>query len=238
MKERPPRKVHVQMSLDEARRPDGKHGGWRRGAGRKKKPGAVSHASRVEFAARLPQHVTLRVAEGVPALAREYLMKVIRAAICASHKPDFRIVEFNVLGNHAHFITEASGKDALACGMQGLEVRLARRLNSALKRAGKLFAHRYHSRVLATPTEVRNALRYVLLNRKHHEAEKRFARYWIDPCSSAAWFGGWAEPIRPDTDERRELLEMEPPTAPPTVWLLKTGWRQRHGPLRFDDGIA
>jgi hypothetical protein len=40
-------------------------------------------------------------------------------------------------------------------------VRVARRVNSALKRTGKLFAHRYHARALTTPTEVRFVLRYV-----------------------------------------------------------------------------
>jgi len=54
-----------------------------------------------------------------------------------------------------------------------------------LKRRGKLFAHRYHSRYLKTPREVRNVLRYVLLNRKHHAAEKKFSKSWIDPYSSA-----------------------------------------------------
>lgn len=161
-------------------------------------------------------------------------MKIIRAAIRAGHKPFFRVCEFNILGNHAHFITEATNADALARGMQGLEVRLARRLNSALIRRGKLFANRYHSRVLKTPREVRNALRYVLLNRKHHAREKRFAKYWIDPCSSAAWFDGWSEPIRVTTEWKRELVEMEPPTARATTWLLSIGWR-RHGPLDFDE---
>ena len=44
-------------------------------------------------------------------------MKIIRAAIKASHKPRFRIVEFNVLGNHLHLITEADDKRRcrLAC---------------------------------------------------------------------------------------------------------------------------
>jgi len=87
---------------------------------------------------------------------------------------------------------------------------------------------------LKTPREVRNVLRYVLLNRKHHDAGKKFDKYWIDPYSSAAWFGGWAQSIRIDAHWKRELVEMKPPTAKPTVWLLTTGWR-KHGALRFDE---
>ena len=129
---------------------------------------------------------------------------------------------------------EAEDKDALARGLQGFEVSVARRLNTALMRAGKLFAHRYHARHLKTPREVRNALRYVLLNRKHHAAEQRFSKYWIDPWSSAAWFGGWAQPVRGDEPWKRELLALDAPTAKATVWLLTDGWK-RHGLLRFDE---
>jgi REP element-mobilizing transposase RayT len=229
------RKRHVQLALVQARRPEaGKHGGWRPGAGRPKKAGAVSHSTRPSEPGRFPQHVTLRIAEGVSSLASERYLKVIRGAIRASHKGGFRICEFNVLGNHLHLVTEASSKQALASGVAGFEVRVARRLNAAMGRGGKLFPDRYHARYLKSPREVRNVLRYVLLNRKHHAAEKRFNKMWIDPFSSAAWFGGWAQPVRGDEVWKRELLAMDRPTAKATVWLLTDGWK-KHGLLRFDD---
>ena len=254
------RKRHVQLSLDQARKPDGRHGGWRPGAGRRKKPGAVSHDTRPDEPARYPQHVTLRIADGVSSLARGGIMKVIRQAIRDSqrlgdardpgrgqrrrrlrvddagfpHPRGFRIVEFNVLGNHIHLLTEADGKTALAAGVAGLEIRIAQRVNAKLGRRGKLFPQRYHARCLKTPREVRNVLAYVLLNRKHHAAEKPFTRTWIDPCSSAAWFAGWAQPVHADEPWKRELLGLPPPTAPPETWLLAEGWK-RHGLLRFDE---
>jgi REP element-mobilizing transposase RayT len=232
------RKKHIQLTLDHARKPEpGKHGGWRPGAGRKKKPGAVSHDARPSERADVPQHVTLRVVDGVSSLARDGLMKIIRRAIQQSHKDDFKVHEFNVLGNHLHLITTAANKVALSGGVAGLEVRLVYRLNSALSRSGKLFATRYHARYLKTPREVRNALRYVLLNRKHHDAEKKFSKYWIDPCSSAAWFEGWAQPVRGDEPWKRQLLKSDRPTVKATVWLLATGWK-RHGLLRFDEAPA
>src|SRR6476659_9495422 len=103
---------HVQLTLDRARRPCGR-GGWRPNAGRPKKPESVSHATRAAMPARYPQHVTLRIVDGAPNLAREWLMKVIRKAIRESQKETFRIVEFNVLSNHLHLLTEAAGKRAL-----------------------------------------------------------------------------------------------------------------------------
>jgi REP element-mobilizing transposase RayT len=55
-----------------------------------------------------PQHVTIRLVEDAPKLARGYLMKLIRKAIAALHKDGFHIVEFNVLDNHLHLMVEAA----------------------------------------------------------------------------------------------------------------------------------
>src|SRR5690242_6367466 len=141
-----PRKRHVQLTLEQARRPEpGKHGGWRPNAGRPRKAGTVSHAARPSESARVPQHVTLRIAAGAPSLANERLVKIIRRCVRDSHKAGFRICELNVLGNHLHLITEGD-KQALARGIAGFEVRVARRLNSALMRSGKLLPDRYHAR--------------------------------------------------------------------------------------------
>src|ERR1700742_150691 len=201
-----------QLSLDAARTPVG-HGGWRPGAGRKKQKGSVSHRTRAAFPTRFPQHVTLRLGADTPRIASEWLMKrVIRPCIALCEKPFFRVVEFNVLSNHVHLICEADDAMTLARGVQGLAIRLARRLNTALKRKGKLFGPRYHAVALRTPTQVRNTLRYVLLNRKHHaSAEKRFFTGWVDPYSSGAWFRGWAAPIRIKV-ATRDLIMLDPPT--------------------------
>ncbi len=225
------RKIHEQLTLDRARKPTGR-GGWRPGAGRPRGRKTMPHDKRPAFAARIPQHITLRTVDDAPNLARDYLMKPIRKAIRESHKGSFRIIEFNVLGNHLHLIVEAGGADALGRGMQGFEVRLVRRLNRILKRRGPLFRTRYHNRSLSSPRDVRNTLRYVLCNRKHHAAERHFDKVWIDPFSSAPWFTGWAAPIAP-----RHRNDEPRPTADATVWLLTTGWK-RHGPLRFDEAPA
>ena len=121
-----------QLTLDEARRPTG-HGGWRPGAGRPRTSKTPAHATRPKFAASAPNHVTLRIVDGIPSLRRERTARVVRAAIAAGgHRGDFRVVHFNVLGNHLHLLVEANGAEALARGMQGLNVRVARRLNCAL----------------------------------------------------------------------------------------------------------
>jgi REP element-mobilizing transposase RayT len=154
----------------------------------------------------------------------------------AGRHEDFRVVQFNVLGNHLHFVVEAGGPGALSRRMQGLTVRLARRINHTLGRKGKLFAERYHARVLRSPRHARNTLRYVLLNARHHAAERgeTLSRGWVDPFSSAPWFDGWREPMRVNQPWLRRLVTRPPPVAPARSWLLTVGWRTG-GLLGFDE---
>ena len=225
-----------QLTLEDARRPTGL-GGWRPGAGRPRGRTKVPHRQRHRFAARFPLHITLRVVADVPSLRRRGALRIVQRAIEAGgHRFNFRVVHFVVVGNHLHLLVEASCMEALARGMQGLEVRLARRLNRFFGRRGTFFAERYHSRILKTSREVRNALRYVLLNYRQHEARRgeSLTRDWIDPFSSAYWFDGWRDPIQLREPRQRDLLAVPCPTAPASVWLMTTGWR-RWGPLAFDD---
>jgi hypothetical protein len=48
--------------------------------------------------------------------------------------------------------------------VRGLAIRVARAVNRALGRRGRVFADRYHARALTTPRAVRHALVYVLMN--------------------------------------------------------------------------
>ena len=236
---RPPRRPRkpIQLTLDQARRPTG-HGGWRPGAGRKQRRGSCPHLARPRFPASVPLHVTLKIVDGLPSFRRAAVMRVIRAAIAAGgHRGDFRVVHYNVLGDHLHLVVEAAGAVALARGMQGLNIRLARRINALLDRRGRLLAQRYHARPLRTPTEVRNAIRYVLLNGRHHAAERSevLSGGWVDPYSSALWFDGWKAAIRTDAPWLRALARAGCPTAAPRTWLLSVGWRRGGGLIDVDD---
>src|SRR5262249_58519043 len=92
-------------------------------------------------------------------------------------------------------ICEAKDAEVLTRGMQGLAIRMARRLNGRIGRKGQLFSERYHARILRSPTEVRRVLAYVLNNsRRHAGRDVSFPRGWIDPLSSAPWFDGWQWP--------------------------------------------
>ena len=84
-----------------------------------------------------------------------------------------------------HLIVEADSNEALTRGMQGLGVRIAKGLNRVMRRNGRVFADHYHSRILATPTELVNAISHVLGNAAHH-----YGVVGIDPFSSLAYDAG------------------------------------------------
>lgn len=231
------RRKWKQMDLDSARVPCGR-GGWRPGAGRPRIAGACSHRARPEFAAREPQHVTMRIDAAVPSLRREHVARVVRDVIRAGgHREDFRIVQFNLLANHLHLLVEAAGQVALSRGMQGLAVRLARAINAEFDRRGRVFAQRYHARTLRTPRQVRAVLRYILLNARHHAADAgvRLARGWLDPFSSALWFDGWRTATRVDAPWLRALARERCPVAAARTWLAADGWRRGGGLIDVDD---
>jgi REP element-mobilizing transposase RayT len=212
-------------------------GGKRRGAGRKPngERAGVSHAARPALSGREPVLVTLKVRRDVWNLrGRRALATILAALANLMAKPGVRVVHYSVQRDHIHLIVEADGAHELSRRIGGLCTSLARRLNALMKRTGKVFADRFHQHVLTTPRQVRHALRYVLLNaRKHGLAPSR--RRWLDPCSSASAFDGWAIDI---------TALVSPAPAPPTsaarTWLLKIGWRrggafldpgERPGPL-------
>jgi putative transposase len=201
-----------------------RRGGKRRGAGRKPKGerALVPHSTRAVLASRFPVLVTLKLDAGHPSLRRARAHDVVLAALRASRdRHGVRAVHYSIQSNHIHALVEARDAVALSRGMQGLAVRLARALNRLWKRAGRLWADRYHSRILRTPREVRNALVYVLQNARKHGI-------WLpglDPCSSASEFDGWRE---------RRIVSVTtshlPPVVPAVSWLLRIGWR-RHGEI-------
>jgi REP element-mobilizing transposase RayT len=176
----------------------------------------------------------------LPNLRSRRAFRVVREALGAARAGEARVCQYSVQSNHLHLVVEASDKAALSRGMQGLSIRLAKRLNRLFRRRGRVFADRFHMRSLKTPLEVRRALAYVLNNYRHH-ADARgplLPLSFRDPCSSAAWFDGWdPEWIHPPPDRRAlqdELPQLEPGIVSARSFLLRRAWR-RHGLLRpFD----
>jgi hypothetical protein len=119
-------------------------------------------------------------------------------------------------------MVEADAPARFVRGVQGLMIRVAKAVNRACGRQGRVWGDRYHARRLASPREVRAALVYALQNFVKHIPGVRGP----DPCSSGAWFDGWWTPPPPTPGPA--------PVRLPHTWLARVGWL-RHGRLRVDE---
>jgi REP element-mobilizing transposase RayT len=208
-------KMSIQLVIKAIAKPG--RGGKRKGAGRKPKGtvAGVSHAARPFHEGAQPVLVTVRFVRGLPSMRELELGAAIAEGIRKARSRTFQVIHFSIQGDHLHLVVEAGSQRSLSRGMQGMRIRHARRINRMLGRSGKVFTDRYHARALATPREVRNAIRYVVSNwLKHVDGARGF-----DPYSSGRWFDGWttAQPVS----------DTPCPTARSRTWLGGHGWRRR-----------
>jgi len=192
-----------------------KWGGRRLGAGRPKgsrRSTRMPHVARPNVSPHKPHHVTVRVTRGTWSLRSQRCFRPVRSELeRATKRAGFRVVHFSVQHNHMHLIVEADDRRTMSNGLRSLLSRIARGLNQVMHANGRRFDDRYHQHILATPTEVCNALRYVLGNRAEHLARwgRVVDREAIDAFCSIA----------------------EPVVKRPRSWLLREGWtRAVHGP--------
>jgi len=188
------------------------------------------HREREPIVARVPVHVTIRLKRGIPSLRQPRFVRRFRSSLseaCVRH--GFRVVHYSIQRDHVHLLIEAHSNHSIACGMKSVGARIGKLANRLFQRSGKVLDGRYHLRTLRTPLEVHRALRYVLLNHRHHTARRRRPKRLTvhppaqpDPASSGRWFDGWRTTTAPPnlTDVRE--------VASARTWLMRTGWR-RHG---------
>ena len=151
-------------------------------------------------------HVTVRMRGEVYGLRSGRCFRVLKRAFAAARaKFGMRLCHFAVMGNHIHFLVEAEDSAALARGMKGLGVRMAKALNRVMGRRGAVYADRYHLRVCRTPTQTARALEYVRANARKHG----LIRGGLDPYSS------WVA---------RDVV------VAARSWMLAEGWRRARGP--------
>ena len=159
--------------------------------------------------------MTLRACTAVPSLRADRLCVATQSALAAASTSRFRLLHYSIQADHLHLVVEADGPTEFERGVRGLAIRIARLVNRLCGRRGAVWGDRYHSRLLRTPREVRNALVYVLNNFKKHLPGAR----GMDPYSSARWFAGWRTARAVDTSAPA-------PVARAKTWLARVGWRK------------
>jgi REP element-mobilizing transposase RayT len=232
------RKRHVQLELPKLDKNGQRRGGKRAGAGRPKKGVRASerHETRAVFDRGDPVHVIMRATADVGSLRKRSIMRAIHEAtiIVTRHEARFRIIHLSLQRTHIHMIVEAENRVALATGMQAFGISAARNINREIgekrgeKRVGRVFADRYHARILKTPRQVRNTIAYVLNNWRHHGEDKQpIAKHWIiDPFASGVAFTGWKERDDVGYTYRAPPGYLGFVVWQPTLWLLREGWKR------------
>ncbi len=173
----------------------------------------------------------MKLRKGLPSLRTKALLKIFRASVMKARLKGLRIIHYSLQSNHLHLLVEAHDKRELASVFKSLGTSLARRINAASPSKGEtpsVFRGRYHLHVLKTPTEVKHALKYVLLNETKHTRQTTT----LDAYSSGAGFGLWNKLLG---QRWRRWVSMDNPLAaatgqelcqPPVSWLLRVGWQR------------
>lgn len=171
----------------------------------------MRHRARVAVSPRFPVLVTIQLRSGLARLRQKREFAAICAAFAAGcagtgTAAEFRLCQFAVRDAQLQLLVEARDRDTLSRGMQGLLVRVAKRLNREWQKRGSVFADRYDDEVLKTPQQVRQAL-----CRLFGEGVR---------FTSAAWFDG----LRPPAPSARDGAAA--PVARARSSLLTTDWRR------------
>jgi putative transposase len=163
----------------------------------------------------------------------QLLFRRVRACLARAHRGGLRLVHFSVQRDHLHLIVEAPDRRGLARGLQGIASGIARAVNHTTWRSGRFWRGRYHRRDLTTPRQVRNAVVYVTMNFRKHEAHDETVFRALDSRSSAAWLEGWQSRAGPwlaalrGMPLVRELGADHAPVTPSSTWLGAIGWKRR-----------
>jgi putative transposase len=226
-------------------------GGKRAGAGRPNLSGTPNHMKRGRVSQKFPIHITQKLTDEMPSLQCKKLYSQIRRCLKRARLFGMATLHFNVLSNHIHLIVEAPDNNTLARSMQSLGSSLGKatrkQLNAqaenkkfqsqaSLRSKKRVFKGRYHLHILKTPTEVKNAMEYVLLNHsKHSKTLEHMTRF-----SSAYAFKEWktllGHRFRYLIADEYNFLESknahdlhEDVIVPPRSWLSREGWKRACG---------
>ncbi len=199
------------------------HGGRREGAGRKKvNKHELPHLARPIIEKLTPVHVNIKLVRGLPNLRTPKFLKEFARAAERARRFGFNVQHFAIESNHLHLIAEVKSNDQLERGMTSLKTSIAWMIRKLVGHAGKVFLSRYHLHEIKTPTEMKNALKYVLFNHAKHTEQLPFA----DPYSSIYFFRELAGLHEVQLTVPQWIVHIRMAVTRPTSWLQKLGWRR------------
>lgn len=203
------------------------HGGFREGAGRKRFKTSTDHRRRNDVSAQTPIGITMKILPGLVNLRCGEVEVKFQEALEVAQKFGLRVIHYSLQSNHIHMIAEVDGPGALARGMRSLGARLGKSIRKLSGGAGPVFKERFHLHPLDTPTEMKRALAYVLLNSAKHLN----CVPYVDSYSSGRFFGEWHQLLGRNIglilrSGRDPVLARPSWLAEPRSWLATEGWRK------------
>ncbi len=200
-------------------------GGQRKGAGRKNQSSRVNHMERAKVNFKKPLMITMKLKDGLRGLRNKSMLEKFTECAAGVKPFGLHVLHFSIETNHLHILVEARDNESLANGMRSLGCRLGKAIRKMLGGRGGVFNGRYHLRLLATPTEVKRGLAYVLLNQAKHA--KLIPH--VDDYSSARHFKDWrallARKIGPILGDWKGVA-LPAYLSHPRSWLAQQGWRR------------
>ena len=200
------------------------HGGSRKRSGRKKRiENEPKHVARAEVDSRIPMHISFKLIPGTPCLRTPKFMKEFALILANARRRGLRVQQYTIESNHIHLLAEADSNSQVSRGMSSLKISIVWALRRIFMYHGRVFVERYFVVHLKSPTQMRNALRYVLFNHAKHTK----CAFFADVYSSIFGFG-----------DAHEFAEVRAERAPPwfaaiareladaKTWMQKTGWRR------------
>lgn len=143
----------------------GKHGGRRPNCGRARiHSKGVAHRTREKVNARTPLHINFKYSTF---MRTRCVLEILKIAFINASKHGFYITHFTLQSNHIHIIAETTETALLIKGMRSLTGTIVKRIGK-----GSIQIERYHLHILKNPTEVLNAVKYVLNNDVKHTGKR------------------------------------------------------------------
>lgn len=142
----------------------GTHGGRRPNCGRPRLHSkGVAHRTREKINAHTPFHINFKYKAFI---RTNKVLEILEIGIKNASRHKLKVTHYTLQSNHVHIIAESPHNESLIKGMRSLT-------NTIVKRIGKgsIQIERYHLHVLKTPTEVSNAVTYVLGNDIKHRGK-------------------------------------------------------------------
>ncbi len=201
-------------------------GGKRRGAGRKNKTRQVGHMKRDTVNPKTPLHLTLKIRDAKWNLRCGEVAAAFKASGEGAKKFGLFILHYSIQRDHLHLLVETRDNESLGRGMRSFGSRFGKAIRRLIGGRGSVFSGRYHLTVIRNPTQMRNALAYVLQNFAKHA---RLLKH-IDAFSSAPYFAQWRMLLGRDAGPILESLGrsvergLPPHLCAARSWLARDGW--------------